>query len=234
MNRRKPSFAPTTSSYLPDVGGSSCPVQRTLKSSPANACAFDSSPRAARSSVGAPRSQRNAMRESTRVITGAPAKSRPRKYSPFSPCCVEPGFGSQEVRLDERHGSRLFAPFDQIRAARIKHFRLRPDGFANSLQNRHRRRRRAVVVSEQRHDFVRRRADDRQCLDVARQRQHAVVLQHHDRGLRRTPRQLIVLRAIGSPSTESAPSARARADRTCRAGSASASDGAPTHRSRLR
>src|SRR5690606_38970110 len=57
--------------------------------------------------------------------------------------------GSHEGRVDQRDSTWLFATFDEIRAARIKHLGLRTNSFPDALQDRYGRRWRAVVIAEQ-------------------------------------------------------------------------------------
>ena len=193
---RAPSFAVTTSSYSPDVGGTSTPVQRTANWSPSSAFAASSSPRATGSSVGELRSQRKSTFESTRESIGSPSKLRPRKYSPFEPALGRAGRRPQVRGVDRRRRARVLAPLDEVDAARIEHSRLRRNRAPDPGQQRHRLRRRAVVVAEQRDEVVGRGADHRDRAEVLLQRQDAVVLEQHHRLLRDAPREPIVLGSV--------------------------------------
>ena len=129
------------------------------------------------------------MRESTRVITGAPRQIAAAEVFASQALLRGSRRGTQVCGIDQRRRSRLLAALDEIGATRVQDARTRTHGIANAAQNRDRLGRCPVVVAEQRHDLVGGRPDDGQRLDIARQRQHAVVLQQHDRGLSGAPRQ---------------------------------------------
>ena len=121
---------------------------------------------------------------------------------------------AQVLRFDQRRRGGIFAPFDQVDAARVHHLDLRR-GLADALQDGHRRRRGAVVVAQQGHGVVGGGADHGDAAQLARQRQHAVVLQQHHRFLRGLARQRVVLRRLVGGVRECAPSAPSPAGRTC-------------------
>ena len=123
-----------------------------------HALAGRASPRAIRLSVGEPRSQRKPICASTRTSAGVPDRSRLRKYSPRRPRSLRARSRAQVLRFDQRRRGGIFAPFDQVDAARMHHLHLRR-GIADALQDGHRRCRRAVVVAQQRHGVVGGRAD---------------------------------------------------------------------------
>ena len=105
-----------------------CPTRRQQLTGPAHAEVVPgqriahsaASPRATRSSVGAPRSQRNAMRESTRVSTRRAATVAAAEVLAAQALLRGSRCGTQICGIDQRRRARLLAAFDQIGAARVQ------------------------------------------------------------------------------------------------------------------
>ena len=102
-----------------------------------------------------------------------------------------PGTNMPAFRMAADELDHLVAFIQSFTGAGVK----RPPVEGNALMGRavYGRSGCAVVIAEQRHHFIRGRADDGDRADVARERQHTLVLQQHDGGLRGFTRESIVL-----------------------------------------